>query len=157
VKPRRHHLSVRQPDLAPMQVCAVEFADQQRKTYRAGDFLERPGKWRCRQHDTDREAGARLKPPSPARYHPPEKLAPMTRLQWLEHREARITEAACELERPYAVLVDDGVEIDVTDMPGFAQQRLERLETKLEQPLRPVECGHCPHLSRQFTHVAGEE
>ena len=52
-------------------------------------------------------------------------------------REARIAEAAGELERPDAVLVHDGVEVDVADMAVLAQQRRDALPSVRSKKRRP--------------------
>src|SRR3712207_8843370 len=47
--------------------------------------------------------------------------------------EARVSEAGRELERPDAVLVDDGVEVEIADVPVLAQPRGEAAERRSEE------------------------
>src|SRR5688500_10217593 len=90
--------------------CAIE---QNWHSDRFGYLLARVRKRRRRQHDANGKARPRLKAATGPTHHPAEKRVPAKPLQRAEHGISRIAEAAGELERPDALLVDDGIEVHI--------------------------------------------
>ncbi len=74
-----------------------------------------------------------------------------------EYREARVTKTARELERPDALVVHDGVEVDVTAVSGFPKQRREARQCAIEHSFGTPVCRDCSHLSRELTNVTRKE
>src|SRR3954469_2261793 len=82
---------------------------------------------------------------------------PRRRLQRVENRVARITEAAGEFERPDAFLVHDGIEVDIAAIAALAQQRYHPSQCEVMEAPGPLIGDDGAHLAGEFAEVAGEE
>src|SRR4051812_43459317 len=86
-----------------------------------------------------------------------EQARPGRHLQRIEDRIARIAEPAGEFERPDALPVYDGIEIDVAAIAAFAQQWLHASEREVMKALRALIGDNRAHFAGQFAQIAGKE
>src|SRR5215213_7829837 len=161
VETARHERTVIEPDLAVMEVGAVPRVkrpiEQHRQPDRFGDVLAGVGERRRRQHDADAEARAGRKTRRAPPRHDAEELAPGGLLERVEQHEARIGEARRELERPDALRVHDGIEVEIADMAVPGEKRREPAERALEESPAALVCDDRAHLAGELALVAGEE
>src|SRR4051794_28062784 len=97
----------------------------------------------------------RLERASRAREQPLEDGIPAVYVQRFQDRGAGVAEAAGQLEREDALLVEDGVEIHVPDVPALPQRLQKAPERRREEALRAAIGDERPHLARQLSEVAG--
>src|SRR4051812_14545328 len=158
---RRDEPSAAKRHLAVVQVLLLpggqRTAGQDGRTLRERDRRGGMGEGRHGEHDPDREAGMGLERPSRAREQTLEDRIPPVDVQRFEDRGAGIAEPAGQLEREDAILVEDGVEIHVPDVPAIPQRLREAPERRREEALRPAVGDERAHLARQLSEVARKE
>src|SRR4051794_13127331 len=99
----------------------------------------------------------RLERASRAREQTLEDRIPAVDVQRFEDRGAGVAEAAGQLEREDAILVEDGVEIHVPDVPAIAQRLRQAPERRREEALRAAIGDQRPHLARQLSEATRKE
>src|ERR1043166_7583412 len=85
------------------------------------------------------------------------ELGPGGALQRVENGKAGVAEPTREFERPDAVLVHDGVEVDVTAIAAVPQQPLHAPEGEAVESRRALVGDDRSHLAGEFAKVAGKE
>jgi hypothetical protein len=109
--------------------------EQDWQANRDGHGITIVGKGRSSDDDAHRETRFCIKPERRAGEHGAEEIGPRRLLQWIENGIARIAESTSEFERPDAVLVDDGVEVDIAAIAVLSEERRHVGESAIEKAL----------------------
>ena len=94
------------------------------------------GEGRDREHDPDGESRMGPESATGAREQPLEDRVPSVEVERFQDGRPRIAEAAGQLEREDAVLVDDGVDVHIADVLSVAQDFPEAPERRREEAFR---------------------
>jgi len=105
--------------------------ERQRLTSRGYGRL-RVRKRRHGEHHADGESSVRAEAARPiAVQHRHQDRVPGIEVQLLENGESGVSEPAGQLERPDPAFVHDGVQVDVSLIPAFPQDRREAPQRRL--------------------------
>src|SRR5205807_1103366 len=107
-------------------------------------------KWKRRngQHDADGEAGVGAERGTVAPNHAREDDVPPFLVQSIENGIAGIAESRGELQRPDAVIVDDGIDVDIAAIARVPEQGRDLGEGRREDRTGTAIGDESSHLSR---------
>ena len=136
-------------EMTPALLVAEVGPEGDRQTLRQAYVAVAVRKWRDGEHDRHREPGQAPERAPIAGQELPEEFGPAIGLEHRKNGIPGVAKPAGELERPDAVGIHHGVQVDVPAVACRREPRLDPRQGGLEELLAPL-------VSRQRAHLAGE-